>query len=206
MSIRGMRSLIALLGVVSVLLLGIQPVLADTERGHSGTVGAHSLNDSMGDPGATCKYKYNSYYQAGRLKHIYVDPPNIMAVAGKSAQTVGWTFTVQRRIYSVFGPPSVWSNRYTSPEMTDVTSDSANASFSAADVSVDTPFGPGTEDAFAVYRVMVNMYWHRANGSVQGNAKHRVDFYYSYYKNHAGSDVQEDVCGGIWAPDPARQT
>jgi len=193
------RNLLVLASVTVALLVGAQPVAADTELGHTGTVGLHSLLDTPGNPGATCKYKYLSEYQIGRLKRIVVFPPRMRAVAGKDAQTVGWNFTVQRREAGL-GGSGPWENRYTSPEMTAVTDDAHNASFDQASVSVTTPFGPDVEDAIALYRVHIKMFWHRPNGSVQGTAKHRVNYYRSVYTNRSGSGVQENVCGDYWTP------
>ncbi len=185
--------------LVAGLLLATAPVaLADTELGHKGTVGIHSLVDSASSPGATCKYKYLSKYDYGKLKRIFVQPPRMRAVAGMNAQTVGWKFTVQRRIISIVGATR-WKKTYTSPQMKAVTDDAHNAAFNTASVAVRVPFGPEAQDAFAIYRVTVKMFWHRGNGSVQGKARHRVEFYRSVFDT-GGSGLQENTCGDYWSP------
>jgi hypothetical protein len=178
-------------------LTAAQPVLADTEL-DAGTVGVHSLTDTASNPGALCKYRYLPTYDVGRLKRIVVRPPNMRAVAGRSAQEVGWQFTIQRRI-DIEPNPGTWEDRYTSPEMTAVTDDSHNASFGSGSVSVTVPFGPGGDGAAALYRVVVKMIWHRPNGSVQGTARDRVDFYERAVSN-GGGDVQNNFCTGYWFP------
>jgi hypothetical protein len=199
MFVRSIRSLFVLASIGVALLLGAQPVFADTELGHTGTVGVHSLTDTASSPGAKCKYRYLSAYDYGRLKRIVVQPPNMRAVAGKSAQKVGWQFTIQRREMGL-GGSSPWEPRYTSPEMTAITSASHNATFSSASVGVTTPFGPDTEDAGAIYRVNVKMIWHRPDGSVQGTARHRVNYYRSVL-DIGGSGLQNNVCSDYWSPN-----
>jgi hypothetical protein len=192
---RALRSTLVVT-TLAVALLGIaQPVFADTELGHTGTVGVHSLNDTSASPGAICKYHYLSSYQFGRLRRITVQPPNMMAVAGKSAQTVGWEFIVERKSLPL-GPPTPWKKRYTSPEMTAVTSDSHNAAFSSAYVGVKVPAPPGAEDgARHIYRVTVKMFWHRGDGSVMGSSRHRVDFY-RIVESNGGTGEQDSFCDG----------
>lgn len=196
MRIRGLRSVVALATVGMTVLAVAPPVLADTELGHSNPVGIHSLTDTSANPGATCKYKYLPAYGVGRQKRMFVQPPNMRAVAGMAAQEVGWQFTVQRRIDI---EPSIgrWENRYTSPVMAAVTDDGHNAAFSSASVSVTVPFGPDADGAAAIYRVTVKMIWHRPNGSVQGTARHRINFYLRVMSNGA-SDVQNNFCGGYY--------
>lgn len=187
---------------IAILAAGVgQPVLADTELGHTGIVGVHSLRDSSLEYGAGCKYKYLAGYDFGKLKHIEVWAPRVRAVAGKTAQLVGWRFTVQRQTSGLMGS-GPWHDRYTSPEMTATTSDAAYASFSGSmSVRVSVPYGPDAEDVGVVYRVYVTMLWHRPNGSIQGTARHRVNFYGSYYTNAAGAGFQHNVCGAYWSPD-----
>ena len=183
-------SVLALACAAGVLTAGAIPALADTPLGHSGTVGAHSLNDSSSSPGTTCLYKYHSGNDAGNLVKMVVKPPNVRAVAGKSSQTVGWRFTVQRRVQGI-GGATQWVQRFTSPEMTAVTDDSHNATFSSASVPVKT--GPFLAGGNYQYRVMVTTIWHRGDGSVQGKAKNRVDFYAGELDT-GGSNIQDEHC------------
>src|SRR5829696_4560402 len=148
---------------ILVLGIGAQPVLADTERGHTGTVGQHSLQDTTGSPGATCKYATIVADNDLKLRRIVVRPPLMRAVEGRSAQTVGWKFTVQLRVQGIGGATD-WVIRYTSPEMTAVTDDAHNALFSDAAVRVRP--GRRTAGGMKQYRVVVTMLWHRADGSV----------------------------------------
>jgi hypothetical protein len=195
---RGFRIWLVVASLAAAMVVTAQPVLADTELGHTGTVGAHSLNDTAASPGATCKYRYLPSPNVGKLVRIAVHPPKVKAVAGKNAQTVGWKFTVQRKIAGLTGS-SPWENRYTSPEMTAVTDDAHNAAFTKASVRVEVPFGPNAEDVAAFYRVKVKMFWHRADDSVQGTALHRIDFY-KIKLDTGGSAVQEDFCGAYELP------
>jgi hypothetical protein len=44
------------------------------------------------------------------------------------------------------------------------------------------------------------MLWHRSDGSIQGTARHRVNYYGSYYSNAAGVGMQQNICRAYWAP------
>ena len=169
------------------------------ELGHKGTVGVHSLNDTAASPGVTAKYKYNSQDGFGWLKRLKVEPPNVRAVAGKSAQTVGWRFQVWRKVCGL-GGCDIWRVRYTSPEMTAVTDDAHDAAFTPMAVSVKVPCGHNCADAGAIYRVVVKMNWYRANGSVQGAAKHRV-YYYRASMDTGDTGLMEKYAWDSWSPD-----
>jgi hypothetical protein len=172
----------------AALLSFVAPVAAST-----GTVGAHSLTDTMSSPGATAKYVYvnesggESHWQ---LHRIVVHPPNMKAVAGKSNQKVGWSFTIQRM--ECFEPPCpAWQDRYTSPVFMATTSDSANAAFANESVSVRVPSG---SPALYSYRTIVKMFWYRPNGSVQGTATTKVQYY--KWVRPGGSSHNDDYCPG----------
>src|SRR4051794_26240616 len=156
MSVSLRTTLVAVVFAVAALACAVLPTLADTPLGHTGKVGAHSLNDSTSSPGATCNYVYKSGNDAGKLKQIIVMPPNVRAIAGKSAQTVGWLFSVERRTQGI-GGASNWVERYTSPEMTAVTNDAHDAAFTSASV----PVQPGRFEAGGIfqYRVIVTTVW-----------------------------------------------
>src|SRR3954451_269193 len=165
-------SIPALLLAFTVLATIVAPVAAAT----TGTVGHYSLTDSQSSPGATAKYVYVQPADPGEnhwaLHRIVVQPPNMKAVAGKSSQKVGWSFTVQRM--ACFEPPcGNWETRYTSPVYTAVTSDTANAAFVKESVSVGVPPNP----ALYHYRTTVNMVWYKANGATQGTASARIGWY-----------------------------
>lgn len=185
---------------IAVAALGAtQPVFADTPLGHTGTVGVHSLTDTSSNPGAIAYYKYNNSDGFGWLKRLYVNPPNMRAVAGMSNQTVGWLFTVERKICGIPGCGH-WELRYTSSETTAVTDDAHSPSWGQASVRVTVPCGHNCADAGATYRVTVKMIWHRPNGSVQGTVRDRI-YYYSAQMSNGDSGVQEKVAGDSWSPD-----
>jgi hypothetical protein len=184
--------------VAIAALAATQPVFA-TELGQTGTVGVHSLVDKEGDPAALGLYKYNSSDGFGWLKRFNVNPPNMHAVKGNSSQKVGWSFTVERKVCGIVGCGK-WNVRYTSPEMTAVTDDAHNASFSQATVGVTVPCGHGCQDAGATYRITVKMIWHRPNGSVQGTVRNRI-YWYGAKLNTGETGVQEKVAADAWSPD-----
>ena len=140
----------------------------------TGTVGVYSLNDTSASPGVQATYRYVSKYDSWKLGKIIVHAPSVSAVSGKTAQKVGWKFTIQRR-FCDFGFCTKWSDDYTSPTFTAVTNDVTNAAF--ADKSVGVRPGPFGYDGGYGYRAIVKMFWYRPSGSVQGTAKVRVYYY-----------------------------
>ena len=198
MSRHGLRRLLLVLPIALAFAVSAQPALADTELGHRGTVGVHSLRDTSEHPGATCKYRYLPAYGYGQLRRIEVRPPQVKAVSGKSHQLVGWRFTIQRKEIGLFGSTH-WHKRYTSPEQITYTDDAHNAAFAGMFVRVKVPFGPATQDAIAIYRVIVKLFWHRADGEIAGVARHRVDFYNSVMSS-GERNVQQGACGDYWSP------
>lgn len=199
MHIRGLRHLFVAVNVGIAVLAGAQPVFADKELGHTGTVGAHSLVDTSANPGAVAKYRYYPSDGFGWLKRLKVNPPKMKAVAGEGAQTVGWRFSVERKVCGLGGCDR-WRLRYTSPEMTSVTDDSHNAAFTHMAVAVNVPCGHNCADAGAIYRVNVKMIWHHPNGNVQGTAVHRV-YWYGAEMDNGESGVMEKVAWDAWSPD-----
>ena len=131
---RNLRGLVLAGTVAFAALAAAQPAIAAIQLSRTGTVGAHSLTDTSANPAAIGKYKYYASDGFGWLVRFFVNPPNMRAVAGKSAQTVGWKFTVQRKICGFTGCGN-WTTRYTSPEMTAVTDDAHNAAFTQATAS-----------------------------------------------------------------------
>lgn len=181
--------------LAAVLIGGGQPALAATQLSRTGTVGTHSIEDTTLSPGATCRYQHEAPGHFGKLVKIVVQPPNMHAVAGKSSQTVGWTFEVQRRLAAgPEGPPGPWQHRYTSTEMKSVTDDSHDAAFTSASVPViagHPQAGGGFE-----YRVLVTMFWHLGDGSVQGTVKERIDFYKD--SENTGPTAEQDHECDAW--------
>ena len=166
-------------GLALGLMLGAQPVLADTELGHTGTVGTHSLHDTANYEGAGCHYLWNTQQDIAYLKSIDVNPPRMKAVVGNNHQTVGWQAIVQRR-WGSNGTSPAWTVTFTSVERTATTNATTNALFNQwAHINVTLPFGAAQHQSkFAQYRVVVKMIWHNSNGTTQGTAMHRVDHYF----------------------------
>ena len=194
---RGLRTLVVVATVAVAALAATQPALA-YELSHTGTVGVHSLTDTSSNPGAIGRYRYYASDGYGFLNRFNVNPPNMRAVAGKSSQTVGWRYTVERKECGIEGCYR-WIDRFTSVEFTAVTSDAHNASFSQATVSVNVPCGHGCYDAGAKYRITVKMIWHRPNGSVQGTVLNRI-YWYGAQMTNGASGVQEKVAWSAWGP------
>ena len=190
----------ALLAGVSALAMALalaaQPALADTELGHSGIVGTHSLEDFALAPGATCKYRFVHEAHSGKLFRIVAGPPLMRAASGETSQTVGWKFTVERRVHGIGGALE-WVKRYASAEMTAVTDATHDAPFTKATVPVHA--GPLLAGGMYEYRVLVTMMWHAQDGSVQGRARHRVDYYASVIDT-GGTGVQSNNCDAYWRP------
>jgi hypothetical protein len=187
-------------GIVAVAALAVaQPALAAIQLSQTGTVGAHSLTDTSDNPAAIGKYRYYASDGFGWLTRFYVNPPSMRPVAGMSSQTVGWRFTVERKICGI-GGCGRWKATYTSPEMTAVADAAHDAAFSQATVSVRVPCGHLCEDAGAVYRITEKLIWHRGDGSTQGTVRMRV-YWYGARMTTGETGVQEKVASDSWSPD-----
>ena len=171
-----------------------QPVLADTELGHTGTVGAHSLTDTSSKPGAKCHYTFSTGLGLGKLKTIEVRPPNMSPVAGRTHQIAGWQFTIQRRfVGSSTGP---WKQIYKSNQQTTAIGGGDSGGFTSMTAPITLPSNEGvTGEHF--YRVFVKMFWYRKDdATVQGTALHRVDFYRGVM-NTGERWTDDGSCGGL---------
>jgi hypothetical protein len=155
------------------LAIGVGPVAADTELGHSGQVGRHSLRDTdIEHSGVICQAETVVSGPSGYeriLKRIEVRPPRMRSTG--SPQRVGWRFIVQRS--PEFDEP-VWTTTYKSPIQKAIAYSDVNASFTAMGVPVAVP-ADSYNNPF--YRVRVRMFWYRADDSVSGSARHGVNFY-----------------------------
>jgi len=196
---RTSRLVLVMATVAVAALATTQPALAEIELGHHGTVGAHLLTDTSSNPAAIGHYRWYNSDNVGWLNRFWVNPPKMKAVAGKSAQTVGWLFMVERKDCGFFSC-SRWKVTYTSPEMTAVTDDSHNAAFSQGTVRVHVPCGHNCEDLASAYRVTEKLIWHRPDMSVQGTAKTRI-YWYGAQSTNGTSGVQEKVAGAAWSDD-----
>ena len=195
---RRLRGLV-IAGTVAISVLAIaQPALGG-DLGHRGTVGSYSVTDTSSNQSVLAHYRWYNSDNLGWLKKLFVDPPKMKAVAGRSNQTVGWQFIVERKDCGFTGCAH-WKKTYTSPEMTAVTDDAHNASFSQASVRVYVPCGHLCEDEVSAYRVTIKMIWHKANGNVQGTAKYRI-YWYASETSRGDTGVQEKVAGAGWSPD-----
>ncbi|MEA2676888.1 MAG: hypothetical protein QOJ81_1029, partial [Chloroflexota bacterium] len=173
--------------VVLGLLLGAQPVLADTELGHAGTVGVHSLSDTSGNPGAWCGYKLLTAIGVEKLVKLVVKPPKMKAVNGLTNQKVGWVIIVQRQA-GPNGQSNPWIDKFTSTEQTAYTNYLQNAIFAGdRTITVTVPYGVYDTGHDAIYRINVKLIWHKPNGTVQGTALHRVGHYGLYDVSNTGS-------------------
>jgi len=160
---------------VAVTALTAGPVAAQTEIGHTGIVGFHTLRDNETRPGATCIYteRDGSYFWEGNLTRISVRPPRMRAATG--SQQLGWRFVIQRRAWNgEFGP---WKNKYFSPMQWDVTDTTHAASFTRMGVDVDVPTSDPDQLPEYLYRVRVKMFWRNSSGDLTGTAVHEVDQY-----------------------------
>lgn len=196
---RSVRASVIAGTIAIAALAATQPALAATQLSQTGTVGPHSLTDTAANPAATGKYRYYASDGFGWLTRFYVNPPKMRAVAGRSSQTVGWQFIVERKDCG-FNGCSRWHATYTSPLMTTVTSDSHDASFSQATVSVTVPCGHGCEDAGYKYRIKEKLVWQRPDGTTQGTVKYLIGWYGAQMTN-GDSGVQDGYAGGSWSPD-----
>lgn len=166
-------ALIALSAMAALVMA--QPALAYTDLGTTGTTGAHSLTDTSSSPGTGCVYKFSTGMGIWKLKHMYVQPPNVKAAPGHGMEQVAWQFTVQREIVS-FGGISPWKDRYTSPKFYATTDSTHNAGFAEESVGVTVPFDFGA-DASANYRVLVKVFWYDKHSAVIGTDTMRDDWY-----------------------------
>lgn len=180
-----------LMASLMALAIGIGPVAAGTELGHNGQVGQHSLRDADIDhPGANCRYKTLNSGPRGYenlLKRIDVRPPRLRSVG--SRQRVGWRFIVQR---SPAFDEQVWTTTYKSPIQKATAYSGVNASFTAMSVPVSVPADSWNDP---LYRVRVTMFWYASDGTVQGKARHGVDYYAQTVDGHAWH-AEWDYCVG----------
>lgn len=174
-------------------VLAAGPVAADTDFGHKGQVGPHSLRDTYSDGGAKCVYEVTFEDQGARwvrLAKVAVYPPRIRAISAK--QKVGWRFIVLRSQDQ--GP---WGATYRSPIQKATAYSDAKAKFSPMGIKVIVP-PPSTQFSNRhLYRVVVKMFWFRADGSQQGSAKHLVDFYREKDNGEVSPSSEDGACRGI---------
>ena len=185
----GTAALMALLACV----LAAGTVSADTELGHKGTVGPHSLKDTYSNGGARCTYVKTFESETSkwwRVSWIKVRPPVMKAISTK--QTVGWRFVVQRS--EDHGP---WETTYRSPIQKATAYSNSAAAFSAMRIKVIVPPPSSQFSNRHHYRVIVKMMWYRADGSQRGSARHLVDFYREKVDGEVFPGEEDGSCQGI---------
>src|SRR5215217_3555564 len=141
-------SVLVSLAASLTLLAGARTALADTEKGHVGLVGSHSLTDTSGSPGTICTYRAN-----GRLETFKVRPPNVLArneTPGVDQQKVGWRFIIQRKKSA----DASWVTYVKSSVVKAAAYDNLKAGFTARSVSPALPSG---DTLMADYRVFVKV-------------------------------------------------
>lgn len=159
------RSLFMALVSLIAVLVGATPVLADSERGHTGKVGPHRLVDTASKPGITCYYAASTEL----LTSIFIRAPKVRArdvTESRDRQKVGWRFRIQR----VRGPEDV-KLIYRSPVMTARAYDNQPAPFQGV---YHMPSYVSNDSAS--YDVAVTMFWYRS-GTVEGKAFHGFEYY-----------------------------
>ena len=170
-----------LASLVSLSVLVVGPVVADTSITEQGNTGFHRLVDTVDKPGAICEYNNRApagadYYQ-GLLKYLHVRPPKMRArYAG--VQDVGWRFMVLRTRRD--GSPAMWKTTYTSPLQMGTATKTSNARFSYMSINVIVPRNGRWGDVGYEYRVRVEMNWYGVHGSssyASAGSVHEVDYY-----------------------------
>lgn len=179
--------LLAFMTAVVVTLLAVAPVVANVDLGDKGSVGPHTLIDSMTAASVRCSYATISDGTAwrGKLAHIDVQPPLLRSISGR--QLVGWRFIVHRyknnyapgRTHSIWDPNVV---TYRSPVQTATATEDADAAFRAMGVDVKVP--AGTLKRNWAYNIVVKMFWYRPNGNIEGIAKHLLSKEEEYRQGH----------------------
>jgi hypothetical protein len=168
------RMTIAALGAVLAIGIVVAPAsAAEPPPGvgpHSGSTGLHWILDNPGPdpeiPAVTCLYGGSS----SSLKLFRVRQPVLLAntSAGFNRQKVGWKAVVE----SADDPAGPW----TAETSTGWTNATAVAPFPVdlAPKEVAPPSGPLTGN---VYRVTYVLRWYRANGTVDGTARHSATWF-----------------------------
>ncbi len=162
-------------GAVMAALMVSQPALGYVETGTTGTVGAHSLTDTMDTPGGACQYMTSTPVTVTKLNHVYVNAPHVMAVDGMGMEKVGWKVIVQRQDWDESGP-GAWVNLKSSRLSTAFTDSTHEATFSQKGLKVTVPYAYGTD--FALYRTMAKIVWFKHNGRTKlGTATELIEWY-----------------------------
>jgi hypothetical protein len=158
---------------IAAVALSTGPVVADTEIGHVGLVGRHTVYDGSQDGffGVVCHYRS---YLNDRLNNIAVSNPEVYArdtTALVDQQRVGWRFIVKRLRPGATQMKTFYRSRIWKASANDHTP----AAFPPhGDAYLTVPKEPG---AGSQYFVFVRMFWYR-DGEQEGMATHRLDDYF----------------------------
>jgi len=178
-----------LVSLVSLSVLAVGPVLADTSITEVGNTGFHRLVDTMAKPGAICEYNNRTQegdIYAGLLKYLQVRPPKMRArYAG--VQDVGWRFMVLRTRRD--SAPASWTTTYTSPLQLATATTTRNAPFSDVRINVNVPRNGRWGVVQYAYLVQVEMNWYGVHGShsyVSAGSLHEVDYYSADLNGYPG--------------------
>ena len=192
------RSLSITFAVVGLGLMALTPV-AVAAAPTTGTV-------TPPDRGSTvrCKYHTNAdlnWSFTAQLRRIVVTPPRMLSKSG-GRQTVGWQFAVSRLIDQ--GSSSVSTTTYTSKVQKAVATTTRVAAFDNMRVGVIVPTGDWSKSQVQ-YRILVTLFWYRANGTVQSTVSYLISSSYNYYVNGQWWDNSWNYCPGVvkqWADGP----
>jgi hypothetical protein len=154
------------------------------------------------DPGhgsaVVCRYHTNSPGPAfnAQFRRIMVTPPQLLAKNG-GRQKIGWSFSVSRGIGQYSDPPTSWTVTYTSSVQKAYATTIRYAGFGTRWVTVSVPGGI-TAKKNTYYHVTLDMYWYRANGSVQVHRTYQLPNY-NLFVNGSPYDYTDACPGLVWA-------
>jgi hypothetical protein len=157
------RLLLGFSGALVALSVIVTPTMAATELSQYGKVGVTSPNEDDGE--IVCNYDFSN----DDLQSITVAAPAIYArntTSGVDSGQVGWQIIVRRKLDSQVKFHTVLKSTIAKT----TTTDDAPAAFKSRTV---VPFVPDD----STFIVIVKSFWFRADGSVVGWVKTRIDRY-----------------------------
>ena len=187
------RRALALIAALLSLQALAGPALADTELGHTGPVGPHRLRmDTLADfqagrGGATCYY-YSTTDSEPPMSQLTVRFPRVLArntTSGTDSRVVGWRPKLQRQQLD-----GTWALVLALPVQRKIATDASAAPFTALSFSASQIPDTGR------LRVVVDMLWYKpgatvsAGGTIEGVARHRVDYYHWLYRYEEGTGIR----------------
>jgi hypothetical protein len=162
------------LAAVAVAGLAVGPVGAYSNVTETGMVGPWSLNDTSGNPGATCKYGPEYPPDFAGFRWMNVRPPVVFAADRNSSKIdhkrVKWFWKLQR----AHGQTNDWKTIATSAVQSAIAYENQAANLSALRI-YRTVGNPDFTDIN--FRALVVIKWVKADGSVEGTAKATIDWY-----------------------------